>query len=635
MYELVFASGPRANEAVPVVKTLIAGRSPGCSLEVPDLNASREHARFVFDGSSLSVVDNKSSNGTYVNDLRITAVALKAGDVVRMGETRIRVQTRRGDSNAGDSSIFTFRDGHEAEPDLSHSIVVSAGAQPVTVVGNEILALRLQAIMNVSKALVNIARLDDVLGGILDALFEVFPQADRGFLMLGSTAERLVPKAVRRRRVNGPNDGLDGLVISTSICRKALAARSAYLFNDQDQTGTDSFAQGLSIINLRIRSAMTVPLMVGDEILGLLQIDTENAQSKFVAADLDLAVAVSQQAAIAVHNALLLQKVEKDAATRRDLARFLPSNLAEQVMSGKIDIALGGRTYRGTVLFSDVVGFTRISETLSPEHVVALMNGYFNRMIPCIDTTEGAFDKFIGDALMAYWGIPFDRGDSAAQAAQTAIAMQVAMLGFNAVQMAAGAAPLGIGIGLNTGEVVAGNIGALNQMQYTLLGDCVNVAARIEHAASRGQVLVSGATWSEFKDQAYGVQMPPLMVRNKSEALTVFSLRGLMLPGGEVALHLPLRSGDAPVTLIRRLADRSMVALHPPTLDLTTQPLCSQALEWPDHDVGLPTAIVALPSAPGDGPLKRSRFMLGDGDLCGLIAPTPLTCAREWHEMTR
>jgi adenylate cyclase len=627
MYDLVFLSGPKAGEMVPVKQSLVAGRSPDCSLEVPDPNASRQHARFLWDGTALQVADNGSSNGTYVNDQRITQIPVHHGDIVRLGETRIRIQRHANEgSDVNSSSIFSFKD---ADADISHSIVMPvAELSKPQVVSQEMLSQRLNAVMKVSKALVNIAHLDDVLGGILDTLFEVFPQADRGFLMLGNQAGKLEPKAVRQRS----RGSTENLTVSNSICKKALESRSAFLFNDQN---TGDFDQGMSIVTLRIRSAMTIPLMVSEETLGLLQIDTADSTRAFTASDLELAWSVSQQAAIALHNALLLSKVEKETATKNNLLRFLPGPIAQQVLDGNLDIAPGGKTYRGTILFADIIGFTTLSESRQPEDVVRLMNSYFDRMVPCIVNENGAIDKFIGDAIMAFWGIPFDKGDSAIHACHAATSMQNALVGFNSLQERDGFLQLAVGIGLNSGMVVAGNIGAANQVGYTLLGDAVNTASRIERAACKNQVLISETTWNELKGRGYGVRMPPLKVRNKAEPVTTYTVRGLSIIANEMTLHLPARSGSHRVVLIRRLADRSFIILHPLACDIIGNPLISDTIERPGTELGVPKLLQVLQTQIADGVLLRSQITLEDTSLQGLLGPEALACSLAWDQMVR
>ncbi len=625
MYELVFLTGARAGEVVPVNKSLIGGRSPDCSLEVPDPNASRQHVRFQWDGAMMVVADNGSSNGTYVNDQRIPApVTAKDGDVVRLGETRIRVQMHKIPSDAHSSSIFGFK---EREADLSQSIVMPLSDVRSQGVDAKVLAQRLNAIIQVSKALVKITNEDEVSTRIIDTLLEVFPQADRGFLMLGSEVGKLEAKAMRNRK--GVTENLS---VSTTICRQALESKSAFLFSDQN---SGDFDQGMSIISLKIRSAMTIPLMVGDDILGLLQIDTPDSKRAFTREDLELAVAVCQQAAIAMHNVQLLRDVQHETTQRNNLIRYLPGALADQVKSGNVAMAMGGSTYRATILFSDVIGFTRMSERLLPEHVVALMNAYFNRMVPCIQNHAGSVDKFMGDAIMAVWGVPIDKGDAAINGATAALAMQNALVGFNSLQARDGQPILAMGIGLNSGAVVAGNIGTEERKEYTVLGDTVNTAQRLEATAGRGHVLISNAAWLALGGTGYGVAMPPLKVKNKDEPLSVFSLRGLRILNDEVILHLALLSGTHHVYFVRRLADLSFIMLHAADCDILAHDLMSDLQEWAGTAFGRPEMVQILPAQAGDGVLVRSQIRLPDPDLCGLISPTAITCTRTWDTMVR
>lgn len=627
MFELLFLTGARAGEIVQVVKPLIAGRSPDCSLEVPDANASRQHARILWDGAVLTMVDNGSSNGTYINDQRVPSAVLSHGDVIRLGETRLRVQLRSASLNAShQSSIFSFK---EQEADLSQSLLLPMGeARAGTTARNaDVLAMRLDAIIAMSKALTNINQLEVVFHSILDQLFKVFAQADRGFLMLLKEDQKLEPSAYRTRG----NTGDENLTVSNSICKKAIESRSAFLFNDQNAAGFD---QGMSIVSLKIHSAMTIPLMIDDKVLGLLQIDTHDPARSFTRDDLELAIAASQQAAIALNNALLLKKMEAEADQKKNLARFLPGALAEQVLTGQLDLAMGGKNYNATILFSDIIGFTSMSEGLSPEAVVGMMNAYFDRMVPCIRST-GSVDKFIGDAIMGVWGVPLDKGNAARDAVAAALAMQTALAGFNSQQQANNSPTLGMGIGLNSGAVVAGNIGTEEQKNYTVLGDTVNTAQRVEAAAGRDQILVSQATWDACSGGIFGIAMPPLKVKNKAAMITTFSVRGLAMPHDEVALHVLARSGTMPVWIIRRLADHSLVAIHPEGLDLCTAELVTCMAEWPEVALGKPEMVAVLPRQQADGQMVRSQIRLADEKLAGLLGDKPLVCTRDWDQMLR
>jgi adenylate cyclase len=622
MYELVILTGPKAGTVVPVVSDLVAGRSPDCSLEVPDPNASRAHCRFHFDGSTLTVADNGSSNGTWINDQRQPGATLKPGDVVRLGETRLKVQARRAqitdDPNA--SSIFTFKDH---EQDLSQSLVLSADPAQGS---NKTAEARLTAIIKALSALSDMRHLDKVLHAIIDSLFEVFPQAERCFIMLGDEVEKLEPKAIRTRKVG---EGVP--TVSRSICRKALNGRNAVLFNE----GAGDQDIGMSIVSLKIRSAMTVPLILEDRVLGLAQLDTSDNKRSFTKDDLEVAVALGRLAAVGINNASMVTNLEKTKTARDNLARFVPGPAADLVISGKMDMGLGGKTYTGTMMFSDVVGFTRLSESLPPEEVVQMMNDYFEHVVPCIRAEEGSIDKFIGDAIFAYWGFPIDKGDAVQKACSAALAMQRVLHGFNSQRAAKGRFPLGHGIGLHTGPVVWGNIGTAELTNATALGDAVNTASRIEHSALPGQVLVSLATWQALAGKAYGVRMPPMSAKNKAEPLTVFSLRGLAATGDEMSLHLPARSGNHPVVLIRRLADRSLLALTPAGCELAASDLVVAVPELDGIILGRPTPITTLPPQSSDGLFQRCHFTLPDPSLQGLLGSEPPACPFGWDRFTR
>jgi adenylate cyclase len=390
----------------------------------------------------------------------------------------------------------------------------------------------------------------------------------------------------------------------------------------------------MSIVSLKIRSAMVVPLIVGDEILGLLQLDTPDRGQAFTKADLELALAVSHQAAIALNNAKLLKKVSNEATTRNNLMRFLPGPVVQQVLDGQLDIAVGGRTCTGSILFSDIIGFTSLSETMDPAELIKMMNAYFRRVVPCIQRNAGSVDKFMGDAIMAVWGVPIDKGDSAQHACQAALQMQNALAGFNSVQTREGGPQLAQGIGVNTGAVTAGNIGYEQRIEYTVLGDTVNTAQRLEATAGRSQILISTGTWDALGGHAFGVSLPPVRVKNKAEPLPTFTLRGLRLDE-EILVHIPCTSGGKRVHIIRRLSDSSFVVLSDLDIDLLAAPLVTDAPEWPGVELGVPTIESVLPTQDIDGELQRVQIRLEDVTLAGLLGEKPLACALAWEQMLR
>jgi class 3 adenylate cyclase len=207
--------------------------------------------------------------------------------------------------------------------------------------------------------------------------------------------------------------------------------------------------------------------------------------------------------------------------------RYVTKQVAERILEHQTEIKLAGERRDITVLFSDIEGFTELSERTEPTEVVTMLNEYLGLMIDIIFQYEGALDKFLGDGIMAYWNAPVDQNHSAVKACIAALEMQVALSDFNRKRVAAGKNPLYAGIGINTGEAVAGNIGSEKKMEYTVIGDNVNLAQRIEVRAGRGQILVSDSTYEEVSDYVYATPLPPERVKGKSEPVRLYLLHGL------------------------------------------------------------------------------------------------------------
>jgi len=207
--------------------------------------------------------------------------------------------------------------------------------------------------------------------------------------------------------------------------------------------------------------------------------------------------------------------------------RYVTKQVAEKILSQKDAISLEGEKREVTVLFSDLEGFTPFSERHEPHEVVALLNEYLAIMIDVIFLYEGALDKFLGDGVMAYWNAPLDQDHAPLKAALAAIEMQSAIAQFNKRRLAAGKEPVYAGIGITTGEVVAGNIGSEKKMEYTVIGDKVNLAQRIEGQTDRGQILVDNTTYLHIKDYCFATPLPPGRVKGKKDPVQIYVLHGL------------------------------------------------------------------------------------------------------------
>jgi len=317
----------------------------------------------------------------------------------------------------------------------------------------------------------------------------------------------------------------------------ALHKRSILSFDAMDDT---RFNRMVSVVDLSIRSMMCAPLLASDEILGLIQVDTCTTPRGFTAEDLQILTGLSAQAAVAVKNLQLYEAIETEIARRISLQRYFSPGLVDMLMSGDVSAALGGKAYQGTILMADIIGFTAMTEKMPPTQVVANLNRYFTILQKVIYDHGGNVDKFNGDGLMAFWGVPRSSEHDTSNAVLTAIRMQEKLWPFNLQLCAEGQQPVHMGIGLNTGEFVAGNIGSEDKIEFTLIGDTVNLAARIERLAGRYQVLVSEATWLPIKDLVCAVRLPPMAVKGKSQPVTLYAIRAIYdRLQDECALALP------------------------------------------------------------------------------------------------
>lgn len=359
---------------------------------------------------------------------------------------------------------------------------------------------------------------DRLLDKILDAAFDLL-QADRGVILLYDDDGELIPKKVRTVQ----NQPEAEVVLSTTIVEEVLRDKAAVLSND---ASVDSrFSGAHSVIMQGIRSSMAVPLLHAAEVFGVMILDSQIAANAFTEKDLQLFQNVANQAAIAIQNSLFARKLEAEAITRERFQRLLSPAIAEQVIKGEVEVKKGGELRETTVLFSDIRGFTSLSESIQAQEVVDMLNHYFELMVDIIFDNEGTLDKFVGDEIMALFGAPVAHVDDPIRAVRTALTMlSVLDTEFNATRRSQGLPELQIGIGINTGEVVAGYLGSSKALEYTVIGDTVNTGARLCSVAKAGQCLISEETYQRVKNHFEIEALPDVRVKGKAKALTIYSV---------------------------------------------------------------------------------------------------------------
>jgi len=360
-----------------------------------------------------------------------------------------------------------------------------------------------------------------LLEKILTSIFRFIP-GQRGVIFLNVDGH-LHPAAQKHR-----TEGQGPINVSTTILNKVVEDRKAVLTHDAAMDFAAS--KGKSMILNQIQSAIVAPMLHHDELLGVLWLDSKSL-AQFQPKDLELVSAVANQAALFIEINILdaaikaeEAKVKAEEQKRERLSRLLSPNVAERVIQGEVDVAPGGTRAEVTVFNSDIRGFTRMSDKRSPEEIVEMLNAYFELMVDTIFQFEGTLDKFMGDGIMALWGAPVSHPDDAERSVACALEQTEVLGRFNRNRMAQDKMPVGVGLGIHTGPVVAGYIGSSKALSYTVIGDVANISARLCSKALAGQILISEQTRSQLGTRFEIEELAPKRIRGKDEPMRVFNV---------------------------------------------------------------------------------------------------------------
>ena len=222
---------------------------------------------------------------------------------------------------------------------------------------------------------------------------------------------------------------------------------------------------------------------------------------------------------------VMIEDISSEKRLKSTMSRYMDPGIVDQLLEEGEDI-LGGQNMEATILFSDIRGFTTLSEMLGPQGTVAMLNEYFTIMVDCITQEGGMLDKFIGDATMAAFGVPLPHDDDADRALRAAISMLNELDVWNKQRITKGQPEIHMGIGLNTDTIVAGNIGSPKRMDYTMIGDGVNLAARLESACKQysAEILISEFTYERLKGTYRMRDVDKVVVKGKTEPVRMFEV---------------------------------------------------------------------------------------------------------------
>ena len=512
------------------------GRSEESDVFLMADEVSRHHAKIIRRDDKLVLVDLKSMNGTYVNRQRIVERVLSHLDEIWFGskcrlifrdDTEFGRQKTSDSTLTSDSKLARNMDKIRAEMDRVGNSMSMIGRAPMTMAGQKVAEpeagptdvvkmgrayRRLAALYKASQVMSSNFDLHQRLAQVLDMVLEVM-EADRGFVMLREAdSHKLNVKVAREMgrelEASSPSMGIAG--------RAAIDGEPVIM---GDRSTDEEFGMRESIIRSAIVSAMCVPLRIEDRILGSIYIDTRRPDVTFTEDDLELFSSLASQSAMAIDNVKLHEQVVEAEKKRQQFGRFLSPAIVEQILSNDKTVELGGQKAKVTTLFCDIRGFSKISERISPHELIAMLNEHFTAMTEIIFELEGTLDKYAGDEIMAIFGAPIPISDQAFRAVSAALRIHQKNEELNLQRALENRPQIGLGIGIDTGEVIAGYIGSPMRMEFTVVGDHVNTASRFCSMAEAGKVVAGHNTWDEIKDRVNTRPIGTVMLKGKEQAV--------------------------------------------------------------------------------------------------------------------
>lgn len=467
MIKLVIQMFDGRQEILPLTETeTFIGRNDPASGTVNNVNfqdstVSRRHAKIVIDNYAFFIEDLESVNGTMVNGKEIKKIKLTPGDRISIGRNTIVFESE------GTRTInpldYMMPDAH-----INHHKTINSNYY---------------ILQQLSKLLVTKTNVGDFLKAVIDMILES-TKAAKGVLILTD------PNGRQKQVVSSGGQ----VLFSEDVVEQVIAQKKSLL------VGYD-FEASRTMISRGVHSAICAPLLKEPQLLGVIYLE-DSVPGKFGEEELIVLTLFANQVATGIENATLNENLLKEIKIRSNLERFLSPQVAELITKDcldKGDISLKTDRIMATILFSDIQGFTLLSERLDPQEVMGLLNQHFSLMTEIIFAYQGTLDKYVGDGLVAIFGAPLPHADHAVRAIQAGLEMHRQHQEY--LNTLSADKKFDIRIGINTGEVIAGYMGSPKRMEYTVLGEAVIVAQRLQSLADPGTIYLERSTYEAVKQQ--------------------------------------------------------------------------------------------------------------------------------------
>lgn len=540
----------KADDETQVIKLhkdyMTLGRRDDNDIVIDDVFVSRLHIEVEKKGNEYIIKDRKSRYGTFVNGDRVVEKQLSYGDEIQIGNTIITFVDEKTLDHIPERKTPSRRFGEgfdfaEKIESIKKQLSKSAAKKDVLRSLNELKTCIAQnqdkfteaekskeiasTLCEVGNIINFVFDLNVLLNLLMDLALKIL-QARRGFIILYDEVSKDLKIKVARN-MGGELEPSTTTGISQTIAWETY--RTGQVIATEDATSDERFKTQESVINYAIGAVICAPLVAKKKgKIGAIYLDNPVTQKHFDQGAIEFMISFANQAAIAIENTQLYEKIKKEEKIKDRLQRFFSPTVVEKIMATEEGMALGGEARVATILFCDIRGYTSLAEKIDTLVAVEILNDFLSSMTDIVFIHEGTLDKYIGDCVMAIFGAPVAHDDDPLRAVKAALDMKRRVIDLKEVwrekMKLAEVEAFEIGIGINTGEVIAGNIGNINRMEYTVVSRAVNLASRLENAAQPGQILISKSTYELTKDFMRMKKLPPVQLKNISEPVEVYEV---------------------------------------------------------------------------------------------------------------
>lgn len=498
---------------------LSIGRASDCDLRLADASVSRHHAELVRSGREYTLRDLGATNAVYVNHARVKEQTLRSGDQIQLGRFVVTFEEREPrhpDDDRAASDVHRLDVQHSLQEATSWGSGHGAGELDRQVE-------RFALLYRVGRSVLSAASLDEVNEVALSLLFDCV-KAERGALLLRDPANGEMTSRLLRRRDRGTLS-LAEFAVPRSIVNEVISSKVALLTSDA--TNDPRFDAGASVLAASIRSALCVPLWEGDDILGVVYLDSRIENYAFTRDDLILINAIANLIAIRLKQERLNAMLSEERVVRSNLERYHSPDVVDAILAGarkEIEPELGLEEREVTILFADVKGFTLLAERTPPAEVAAFLNEYYDLATRAIFEHGGTVNEYVGDSVMGIFGAPLAHPDHATRAVRTGLDLlrQLAERRSSSPALALGCE---VRVGINTGDVVVGSVGSPRRLKYAVVGDPVNVAARLEKLGEPDTIVLGESTYQQLDLDVPCRDLGPTTLRGRQKPIRVYEIR--------------------------------------------------------------------------------------------------------------